>query len=94
MANVKEIMFTFIWVCIARYVIIVIRIQESLGPASQHLVNIGLVGYVIDNLILRRVEDVMEGYNHICRPHRRAKVATLSGNFCHQCLARFLSQAI
>lgn len=60
MADGEVVVLALVRVAVTRNVVVVRRVEESLGSAGQHLVRIGLVRNVEHHLILRGVENVVQ----------------------------------
>ena len=84
MAHVEEVMLTFVRICVAGHIIVMGRVRISLHASGQHLVGIGLMGYVINDFILRRIEYGMQGHRRFHDAQIRTHVTHMdTGPFQH-----------
>ena len=89
MPHHKEIVFTFSRFAIARHIAVMRFVQERLGTAREHLVAVALVAHVIDNLVLWRIENVVERNRPFDKAEVRRHVTATLRKLFKECCAHF-----
>ncbi len=69
------------------HLIIVFRINKSIHTSCQHLMDIALMGDVVDNLIIREVKNIMHGYRHLDHAEIGADMSAMARQFGQQRIA-------
>ena len=66
--------------------------MERFAAAGQDLVGIGLMAHVPDDLVLRRVIDVVQGHGQLDGPQARSQVAGVGAQFRDHEVAQLAGQ--
>ena len=83
-ADDKVVVFALGGFGIAGHVIIMRGIKESVLTSRQHLVGIALVRDIKDNLVLGRVEDIVQGYGSLHHAKVRTDMSAVGRKFLQQ----------
>ena len=82
-------MFAFRRFAVARHITVMRFIQERLGTAREHLVAVALMAHVIDNLVLRRIENVVECNRALDKSEIRRYVTATLGKLLNDSRTHF-----
>ena len=75
MANGVVVVGTFIRISVRSHLAVSFRVQPGISPARQHLVGVGLVGDVPDDLVAGGVKDIVVGDGQFHDSQVRTQVA-------------------
>ena len=89
MSHHKEVVLAFGRFAIARHIAVMRFFQERLGAAREHLVAVALVAHVIDNLVPRRIENVVERNRPFDKAEVRRHVTATLRKLFKECCAHF-----
>ena len=89
MPHHKKVVFAFGRFAIARHIAKMRFIQERLGTPREHFVAVALVAHVIDNLVPRRIKNVMERNRPFDKSKVRPHMPTALRKFLDKCGTHF-----
>ena len=90
--DVKEVVRTFLRVRVARDIVVVLIVEVCPHATREHLVRVGLVGYVVDDLVRRRVKDGVQGDDRLDDAKVRTEMPTVYARASQKCVAHFLCE--
>ena len=88
------VMLALVRIAVAGDVVVVRRVEKSLGSAGQHLVRIGLMRYVEYDFILRRLENIVQSNGRLDEAEVRTAVAAVAAELFDECAADFAAQRL
>ena len=94
MPYLKKIVRGLIRVRIRRDIVVVLGIRKRFFAAGQHLMWIRLMGYIVNDVVMRRIKYRVQRNGSLYHTKVRAKVTAMFGRTAQKCCADFINKTL